>query len=141
MRRAMPFLIALFILAILPSPTQAQEEATATHTVVRFFKCNPQGTAIRMFQNTRHVAQEMVEEGKFVSYGILSHNWGDEWNVIDYINVDGLSSFFANFSEWTRRTNEAVEAMDIPEDAPAFNEICTEHKDNIYRIVSPPSDG
>ena len=119
MRHVMPLLGALVLLTLLASPAQAQEQATGTHIVVRYFKCNPTGVAIRMFQRTRHVAQEMVDEGKFVDYGILSHNWGDEWNVVDYTVVDGIAEYFANFSEWTRRVGEAVDAMEVPEDEPS----------------------
>lgn len=122
------------------APAEGAEEATPTHVIVRSFKCNPQGTAVQIFQRGRGVVQEMIDEGKFVDYGLLVHNWGDEWNVVDFFVVDGLDSFFGNFSELLRRLNEADEEVgEDEEELPSLNEVCTEHKDSIYGIVSPPS--
>lgn len=123
---------------------EMQQEAgpTPTHSIVRFFKCERQGLAVQMFQRGRAVAEEMIAEGKFIDYGILTHNWGDEWNVVDYFVVDGLGSFFGNFGEFFSRVNEANEAAEAAgeEELPPFNEVCQEHKDNIYSVVPPPED-
>jgi hypothetical protein len=136
MRRLLPILGSFLALAFLAPAAQAQEEA-ATHAVVRFFKCSPQGAGIRALQQARPIADEMVAEGKFVAYGVLAHNWGDEWNVVDYFNVNGIDGFFANFSEFVRRASEA--AGEDNEIGQAFAEACTEHKDVIYGVVPPPS--
>ncbi len=130
----------LALLLFLPPQGQAQE---ATHTVVRYWKCSPQGPGIEWLQSARPIALEMVDEGKFVSYGILAHSWGDEWNVVDYFTVDGLDTFFEHFSEFGQRVGQMRLAAN--EDDPnahivtAFRESCTEHKDVIYAVVPPPS--
>ena len=129
----------LLLMLVMVTPPLEAQEATPTHVVMRYFKCNPQGAAVAMFQEGRAVAQEMVEEGKFISYGILTHNWGDEWNVVDFFAIDGLDDYFANFAELLQRVNAAAQAEEGEDDAPSFSEVCTEHKDNIYSVVPPPS--
>ena len=117
------------------APLEAQE-ATPTHVVMRYFKCNPQGEAVALMQEGRPVVDEMIAEGKFISHGIMTHNWGDGWNVVGFFAVDGLDSFFGNFGELTPRIEAATEGDE--EDRPQWDEICTEHKDNIYFLVAPP---
>jgi hypothetical protein len=137
-RSSLGVLGLLVALAVLPPSVRAQE---ATHVVIRYFKCNPEAVAIRMFQQTRSVAAEMVEEGKFLDYRLFRHNWGDDWNVVDEFTISGLSGYFANYSEMGRRIDEYLEGTDEDDEFPPFNEVCTEHKDNIYRLVQPPSGG
>ncbi len=135
-------LVALCIasgLAMGAAPLGAQE-AAPTHVVMRYFKCNPQGQAVALMQEGRPVIDEMVSEGKFIGYGILTHNWGDEWNVVDFFTVDGLDSFFASFAEMTERLDAASsDGQEEEDDGPSFGEICTEHKDNIYSVIGPPT--
>ena len=139
MRHTLPVALCAFALALIAAPVAAQdEEATATHIVMRYWKCNPQGQGIRLMQQGRSAVQEMVDEGLFVNYGVMAHNWGDEWNVVDWFAVDGLASFFENFPDVLPRVNAAAEA-EGDSDLPPFREVCTEHKDNIYSIVQPPS--
>jgi hypothetical protein len=139
MRRTLALSAALAAAAVFISSAEAQTPRP-THSVVRFFKCNPQGTGIRLFQRARPIVQQMIAEGKFVDYGILAHSWGDEWNVVDYFAVDGIAPFFANFSELTRRIGEANRQA-AADTLPPFGEVCTEHKDIIYAIVHPPTGG
>ena len=126
--------VALLALTMPAEPIQAQE-TLPTHIVMRYFKCADQGEAVRALQLGRPVVQQMVGEGKFLDYGILSHNWGDEWNVVDYFVVAGIGSFFANFTDLAGRIGAAA-AASTDEDAPTL-ESCTEHKDNIYAWVAP----
>ena len=116
------------------APIEAQDQAP-THVVMRYFKCSNQAAAISALQQARPIMNEMIAEGKFVDYGILSHSWGDEWNVVDYTVVAGIDDFFANFSELISRVTAVIPAGD--EDAPSLDS-CTEHKDNIYTYVAPP---
>lgn len=144
MKPVIAALLALVCLAAVSAPAAAQEEATATHVVMRYFKCSPQGVAVRMFQQGRPVVDEMIEEGKFVGYGLLAHSWGDEWNVMDWFAVDGIDSFFDAFNELNQRMNAAAEAAEAEgeeDEFPPFNEVCTDHKDNIYAVVQPPEEG
>lgn len=128
-------------LVLLSTGAQAQAPArTPTHSIVRFFKCNPQGTGVRWFQQMRPIARQMVTEGKFLDYGLLQHGWGDEWNVVDYFTVDSLGAFFTHFSELVRRLGEANRQRPQGTDSlPPFTQVCTQHKDVIYFVVPPPA--
>ena len=137
MSRFVTSVLAAVLLLIPALPVLAQEEPEATHVVVRYFKCNPQDAGIDWLQTWRPAAEEMVEDGRFLSYRILTHNWGDEWNVVDELTVSGLSDFFAIIGEYFIRTNLLTLESAEAEELPPFNEVCTEHKDNIYRIVPP----
>ena len=142
MKRLLSLLTVLFGLAVLAPKAEAQQ---ATHTVVRMWKCSPMGAGIRWLQDARPIADEMVAEGKFVGYGVLAHAWGDEWNVVDYFNVDGLDGYFANFAEFNQRVGQARRAANEGNDGPPqvavdFREACTDHKDVIYAVVPPPSN-
>lgn len=133
-------LVAAVLLAF-PVQVQAQTPARTagpTHSVVRFFKCNPQGAGVRLFQQMRPVVRQMIAEGKFVDYGLMTHAWGDDWNVVDYFVVSDLGAFFANFAELVRRVSAALPPATNPPQA--FNEVCTAHKDVIYNIVPPTAD-
>lgn len=131
-----------------PQPRQQQQAqqpaAEPTHIVVRYFQCPMAGEAIRRFQEGQPIVRQMISEGKFLDYGLLTHNWGDEWNVVDYFVISNLDGFFTNFTEMGRRLNAANEARAAApgqqeETRRPFNEICTAHKDNIYSIVQPPA--
>lgn len=147
MTRTVPALGVLLALALLPPSLEAQAPAqapTPTHSVVRFFKCNPQGVGVRALQRARPEVQKMIAEGKFIDYGILTHAWGDEWNVVDYFIVAGLDGFFTNFTDLFRRiqaANQQTAPQEGQEEEPSFGEACTEHKDVIYAIVAPPAGG
>lgn len=153
-------LLSMLLLAPL-SGIQAQQAAAGTaptHVVVRYFQCPMAGEAIRRFQEATPVVREMISEGKFVDYGLLTHNWGDEWNVVDYFVISGLDGFFTNFTELTQRINAANQARTAAaaqpqqrqqrqqqaqpqqqEERRPLSELCTAHKDNIYSIVQPPA--
>lgn len=139
MKRCMLVVLGLFLIF---APLEAQEPAVPTHSVVRFFQCSDAAEAIRRFNRARPVVDAMVAEGKFVAYGILSHAWGDEWNVVDYFTISGLDGFFTNFAELGRRVNErnaADPAVQAEDNARPFREVCEAHKDVIYAIVNPPT--
>jgi len=31
----------------------------------------------------RAIADDLVEEGRLIGYGNLTHSWGSEWNLVD----------------------------------------------------------
>lgn len=133
--RLLPALLLGLALALSPSGIAAQE-GVPTHSVVRFFKCSPQVEAVAAFQRARPIVEEMVEEGKFLDYGILTHAWGDEWNVVDYFIVSGIQDFFTHFGELAARIAERH-----PEFMSEATRLCTEHRDVIYSVVLPPGGG
>lgn len=138
---------AILLFAGAATESRAQEGPQPTHIVIRSFQCNPMGQALQYFQEWRPVVQEMVAEGKFIDYGILSHAWGDEWNVVDYFLISDLSAYFEHFSELVQRIGAGnaarqggQEVLGEPARRP-FSELCTAHKDNIYAIVAPAGAG
>jgi hypothetical protein len=125
---------------LLAPPLEAQEEEMAPPgiTVVRYFECNMGGVgeAIGMLNGDwRTAAMELIEEGLLYDYGILSHAWGDEWNLIDYFVVEDMPAFNRAWRELLRRAQRADPEGEM---MTRFTEICTRHKDNIYSIVQPP---
>ncbi len=136
MKRTVLSLLGLLLFATFAS----QANARTRRMIMREFKCHPQGVGIRLFQQVRPVAQQMIKEGKFIDYGVLSHNWGNEWSVADYFIVDNLDDFLTagSFGELNRRIGEMVEETEFEEELPPFQEVCTEHRDDIWVMVAPP---
>lgn len=128
-------------LLLTPVPARAQEEAPEPGVViVRYFECDlgRTGEAVQMMNGTwRSVVQSVIEDGMLLDYGILVHNWGDEWNLLDYFVAENSPAFFEGWGESLRRLGEADPEGTTFE---GFTEICARHKDNIYGVVSPPSE-
>ena len=136
MKRTVLSFLGLLLLATFASQASAQTR----RMIIRQFKCNPPGVGVQLFQRVRPVAQQMIEEGKFIDYAVLRHNWGDEWSVADYFVIDNLDDFLTagSFGELNRRIGEMLEETEFEEELPPFREVCTEHKDNIWVMVAPP---
>lgn len=138
--------VAVFAVVVATAaPATAQMATDQQYIVTRSFQCS--GGGVAWLQAWRPVVQEMIAEGRFIDYGILTHAWGDEWNVNDYFVVSDLGEFFTAFSDLIDRLGE----RDIPAptyenaegetvERPPFGQICTAHKDNIYFVVAPPAD-
>ncbi len=133
-------LILFIALAGLFAPTVslAQESQQPTTVAVEYWKCDYSKLGI-IAQVTDSlvipIAQELVNEGRLVSYGMLTHNWGDEWNVVFYQTAADKTAFFSAWTEINSRFNERHP------DVPPLTDYCTEHKDNIYtlRAVTTPA--
>lgn len=121
------------------SAQEAEEGPQPGVVSVRYFQCpfDTQGEAVRRLNTEwRSVVEELIDEGELLDYGILTHAWGDEWNVLDYFVAEDLVSFHEAFAEAFDRIQERV-----PEEQdPPFGELCPAHKDNIYFVVAPPSE-
>ena len=76
------------------------------------------------------VFDKLVDDGKLIEIGSLTHSWGDEWNVVGYYKAKDLASFekswaqgYKKFADKTpQNVRNRITAMII------------EHKDNIYQI-------
>ncbi|MDX1530547.1 MAG: hypothetical protein R3362_03395 [Rhodothermales bacterium] len=87
-------------------------------------------------------AQAMVDEGSLINWGMLTHQWGDEWNVVFYTTAADTEAFLAANEELNRRTTENVEAAgEDPEESNPFMKWCSAHRDNIYTHVSGAAPG
>lgn len=126
-------LILFIALACLLAPTLslAQESQQPTTVVVSYWKCDYSklGTIVQVVDSlVIPIAQELISEGKLVSHGMLTHQWGDEWNVVFYYTAADKAAFFSAWTELISRFNERHP------DVPPLTDYCTEHKDNIYRL-------
>lgn len=145
MRKRLPLFAPLFLLLAFGATASAQEqeeqdEGPQSNVVaVRYFQCpfHHQSTAVELLNTQfRPIVQELIDEGELIGYGILTHSWGDRWNVSDYFVAEDLVSFHEAFDEAYSRVNERY-----PEEPdPPFGELCPEHKDNIYFTVPPPEE-
>ena len=127
-------------LALVPEAwaQEEEEEVKANIVVMRYFQCEmgETGDAIDVLNGQwRSIMNDLEEEGMIQGYGILTHSWGDEWNLVDWFAAESMISFQEAWSEALRRMNEADPEM---EGYAVFTEACDAHKDNIYQIVHPP---
>ncbi len=76
----------------------------------------------------RPVAQQMVDDGTLLGWGMMTHSWGDEWNVLFYLATPDGTDFMETAGELQ---NRQIEAFGDESNA-RFLENCTEHKDSIY---------
>lgn len=132
--------LALLGVGLLATPAQAQEEESPT-VGVSYWKCD-WADMEELEQIADSVAapiyQEMVDEGEIMNWKMMTHQWGDSWNVVFSITAADTPSFLEAFEEANRRIEERH-----PDLAP-LSEYCTEHKDNIYTLsssTSAPEDG
>lgn len=48
------------------------------------------------------VLDEVVREGRLLSWGVLTHSWGDEWNYVIYYTATNVSAFHSAWAEIIR---------------------------------------
>jgi hypothetical protein len=129
--------LTILLTAVWPAGTVAQEAAVPGLTTVRYYQCGvgDLDEAISILNGTwRETADELVGEGVLLGYGILTHAWGDEWNLVDYIVAANMEAFQVGWAELLRR----YQARDRDgSDIDDLNELCPRHKDNIYSVVPP----
>lgn len=132
MRPAVLSMLALLVPLTAPAQEAEEEPQEPSTLVVAQWKCNwtHVETLVERYDSlTVPINQELVNEGMLVAAGMLTHDWGDEWNVSFWWLADDKPTFFAAWEEGNRRFNERH--PNPPED-PRFTEACTEHKDTIY---------
>ena len=132
--------VPLLLLAAFGSEAAAQEQESSDPgvIVVRYFQCplNHQAEAVEMLNTGwRPIVQEMIDEGHFLDYGILTHAWGDEWNVMDWFAAESPAAFHEAIQEAFQRAAEQ-----LPEPETPFGELCPYHKDNTYAVVPPAEE-
>jgi len=75
------------------------------------------------------ILSELVDEGKLLSYGLLDHAWGDEWNYNVYYVTKDHAAFIEFFNEYVKRVTEKH-----PDALPKVISLIKAHKDNMYSI-------
>ena len=137
----LPFLLSVLFLALAglfaPTLSLAQESEPFPTIVLSSWKCDwtKLGTIAQSNDSLRTpIAQELVNEGKLINYGMLTHDFADEWNVVTYRTAADKTAFFEAAAELNRRFTERHP------DAPSLTDYCTEHKDNIYVLRTFTTD-
>ena len=116
----------------------AQEQSSPGTMVISFNKCAR--ATLPEFMETLESAffpalDALVQDGKLVSYGVLRHGWGDEWNHVIYYQAASIEAFHSAWGE----AMEKVRQSD-PDYLRKLGSFCSEHKDSIYsvsKIVRP----
>ena len=119
---------------------EEEEETQANLIVMRYFECGLGNTAraVELLNGEwRDVMDELEDEGMIQGFGILTHAWGDEWNVMDWFAVENMHGFHTAWSEAVSRMGARDPDGNIFSE---FVEICPRHKDNIWGIVPEPED-
>ena len=128
MNRRILFLILICLFA--PTASHAQDSQRET-LVLEVWKC--QWDKVGIFAQVADsiqvpIAQELIDEGKLLSFGMLAHDFSDEWNVVYYTRAADKTAFFSAVSEMNSRLAERHP------DVNPWGDYCTEHKDNIYVV-------
>jgi hypothetical protein len=128
---------AIVALVGVSAPVVAQEGPQPGVVSVRYFECGlgELGDAVRLVnEEWRPIAQQLIDEGMLLDYGILTHSWGDEWNLLDYYVAETTQAFHTAWAELVRRVQAQDPDGNMFEE---FAEYCPRHKDNIYSVVAP----
>ena len=119
---------------------EEEEETRANMIVMRYFQCDmgDVGDAVAVLNGTwRSIMNDLQEEGMIQGYGILTHGWGDEWNLMDWFAVESMHTWHLAWSEALQRMNAADPDG---EGYATFVDACESHKDNMWQIVHPPEE-
>ncbi|MCH8123856.1 MAG: hypothetical protein IH853_12135 [Bacteroidetes bacterium] len=128
-----PILFLALACLLAPTLSLAQESEPRPTVALSSWKCDwtKLGTIAQLSDSLWvPIEQELVNEGKLTNYGMLIHDWADEWNVVFYRTAVDKTAFFEARAEFGRRFTERHP------DAPSLTDYCTEHKDNIYVLRS-----
>ena len=77
------------------------------------------------------IAQQMVEEGLMLAYGLLIHDYGDAFNIAWYTIASDRAAMFKARETLTQRVEERFPDLNF---LVWFAERCTEHEDLIYSV-------
>jgi hypothetical protein len=138
MNKTMKRVIAsvLFLLIILPGFVSAQDSDEAKKklkpTVVISQHMVPLAKMDRYVEITDEywtpVFDKLVDEGKLINWGYITHAWGDEWNIVVHYVAKDFATFQKAWGEGIKSFTESA-----PEEI--SNEIIgmiSAHKDGIY---------
>lgn len=130
--------INLFLVVLLLTPffgfAQDSDDSKKEHkpTVVISQNIVPLSQVGRYVEITKEywapAFDKLVDEGKLFSWGLITHAWGDEWNVV----VHYVAKDFAAFeSAWNEGVNAFFESAPEEVNDEMINMIKA-HKDGIY---------
>lgn len=73
------------------------------------------------------ILKNFVDQGKLNRFGLLLHEWGDDWNVNYYFHTDDQAQFNATWAEYIAELRQKH-----PEQLTRLIELTQDHKDNLY---------
>lgn len=133
-RRLLPAVVLLALASPMVSSAQAQDAPEMDTVVLNFWKCD-YGAMSDLVGKANELwipaAQELQDEGKIAYAQVMTHSWGDEWNLIFYFRTADVPAYLEAFEAWIGKLNEAE-----PNGTEWFFERCKEHKDGIYQSVA-----
>lgn len=136
-RRSITLLTSLLFLFPAVAVAQDDEEApppSADVVQIGYFKCDL-GAVGQIIEVTNEklipIAQESIDAGHWMYFQLLTHSWGDEWNVNFYMRAPSIDSFHEGFQQYVSAIAERH-----PDLIPWFQEVCSEHKDNMYQSTA-----
>lgn len=135
MLRRLALLVSLLAVASpVFSDARAQDAPEMNTVILNSWKCD-YGAMSDLVAKANELwipaATELQEEGKIAYAQVLTHAWGDEWNLIFYFRTADVASYLDAFEAWIGKLNEAE-----PNGADWFFERCKEHKDGFYTSVA-----
>ena len=125
-------LMLLAGIAAFAAPTKAQGvvAADAGTVVLAYAQCEwGEMERIRLIADSVMVpvGQQMVDQGHWLSYGIMFHDIGDEWNVVFVYTARSKESFFEGWQAYSDMLDH-----DHPGLYSWMMDRCRAHKENVY---------
>ena len=78
------------------------------------------------------ILKKMVDDGKLNRFGLMIHEWGDDWNVNVYFHNNDLEQFNQSWGEYF-----SVFSEKHPEQLNRVIELTVDHKDNLFLELVP----
>lgn len=131
------FAVLLALVSAAPAAAQQPAQPAAQQApgilVVSAQKCR--FTALENFkrlmrEDAAPVLNDLVKQGRLISWGVLEHAWGDEWNMVIYYSARDLNTFQAAMTDYFGQLMKKD-----PQLMQKFESYCSEHKDNVYSIA------
>lgn len=132
MRVSSALTAALTALLVTPTALAQGVEIDSRFMMLNQHVCPPEnmGAVMDFVESTMAPALAATEEaGEIDDWGVLTHNWGDEWNFNFYIVAEDHRAFLDAWEALVGRLNEAR-----PGWYDEFAPLCTMHKDNLYTL-------
>ena len=90
-----------------------------------------QDKAFKLFDDYLNpVWNQLVDEGMIISYSMMTHAWGDEWNLNYMIITESHEAFLKAWTEGFKRIRSTMPQEKWDE----LMKYTLEHKDNLYSL-------
>ncbi len=128
----------LLLLIILPGFVFAQDSDEAKKTVKPTIVISQNMVSFAKMGRYMEIANEyfapaldkLVDEGKLLNWGYMTHAWGDEWNILIYYSAKDFATFEKAWGEFYKSFTESAPEEAISE----LMGMVSAHKDGIYTL-------